>query len=242
MAGEAAHDDPTLVFIHGGFHRSWVWEAVLDQLKPRGWNTQALDLPSVAVEARPRSGMYDDAEVVHALLGRTSSPKIVVAHSYGAIPVTQVAHEFQVRHIVYVAAFQLDAGESLLGAVGGQIPSWWIIDGDSVTADRPDETFYNDVQPQTAAWAQSRLLPSTFAAFTETITAAAWRCIPSTYVICERDQSGPPRWQEAMAQRANRIERLSTGHSPMLSQPKALAEIIDGIAAHESRHCNDVRQ
>lgn len=240
MAGEAAHEDPTLVFIHGGFHRSWVWEPVLDQLKPRGWNTQTVDLPSVAVEAGPRLGMYDDAEVVHELLGRLNSPKIVVAHSYGTIPVTQVSHEVpQVRHIVYVAGFQLDVGESLLGAVGGRIPSWWIIDGDSVIVDRPDEIFYNDVQPQTATWAQSRLLPSSFAAFTEPVTAAAWRHIPSTYVICERDQSGPQSWQEAMAQRANRIERLSAGHSPMLSQPKTLAQIIDGIATRECRRRND---
>jgi pimeloyl-ACP methyl ester carboxylesterase len=232
MAGDPARDQPTLVFVHGGFHQSWVWEAVLDRLTPRGWNTRTLDLPSVAAEAEFRSGMYDDAGAVRELLGRTNCPQIVVAHSYGAIPVTQVAHELpQVRHIVYVAGFQLDVGESLLGTVGGRIPSWWIVSGDSVTVDRPTEIFYNDVQPHTAAWAQSHLLPSTFAAFTEPVTAAAWRYIPSTYVICERDQSIPPGWQKGLAQRASRIERLSTGHSPMLSQPGPLAEIIDRVAA-----------
>jgi pimeloyl-ACP methyl ester carboxylesterase len=128
MAGDSACDPPTLVFVHGGFHRSWVWEAVLD---------------------------------------------------------------------------------------------------------RPTDVFYNDVEPRVAAWAQNRLLPTTFAAFTEPLTAAAWRNIPSTYITCERDQALPLHAQEAMAQRAESVQRLSAGHSPMLSRPSELAEIINGVAAQK---------
>lgn len=231
MAGDPARQKPSLVFIHGGFHQSWVWEPVVHHLASWGWDTQTIDLPSVGAEIETRSGMLDDAEVVAKLLRCTAGPKIVVAHSYGGIPATQVSHELpDVRHIVYVAAFQLDVGESLLGAVGGRIPPWWIVNRDIVKADRPTEMFYNDVRPRVAAWAQNRLLPSSFAAFTEPLTAAAWRHIPSTYIACERDQCIPPQMQEAMAQRAERIHSLPTGHSPMLSRPKALAEMVKCIA------------
>jgi pimeloyl-ACP methyl ester carboxylesterase len=202
-----------------------------DRLAPSGLNTQTIDLPSVAAEGQPRFGMHDDAEVVRGLLSRTEWPLIVVAHSYGAIPVTQVVHELpNVLHVVYVAAFQLDVGETLLGAAGGEIPSWWIVNEDIVNADRAADIFYNDVEPRAAAWAQSRLLPSSFAAFTEPLTAAAWRNIASTYIICERDQAVPLHAQEVMAQRAESMQRISTGHSPMLSQPSELAEIINGVA------------
>jgi pimeloyl-ACP methyl ester carboxylesterase len=86
--------------------------------------------------------MHADAEAIHELLDRTNGPQIVVAHSYGAIPVTQVAHELpQVLHIIYVAAFQLDVGESLLGVFGGRIPPWLIVNGQSATADRAIEVF-----------------------------------------------------------------------------------------------------
>lgn len=232
MPHHSAHDRPKLVFVHGAFHQSWVWQAVLDRLTPRGWRVETVDLPSVATEAKSRSGMYDDAEAIRELLARTSCQQIVVAHSYGGIPVTQVAHELpQVRHIVYVAAFQLDIGESLRGAAGGHLAPWVRVNGNTATADRPIEIFYNDVEPVTAAEAQSRLLPSALAAFTEPLTAAAWRCVPSTYVICGRDQCVMRPWQEAMAQRASRISRLSAGHSPMLSQPEALAAIIETTAA-----------
>lgn len=209
-----------------------MWEAVLDRLGPSGSSAQTIDLPSVAAEDQPRFGMRDDAKVVRGLLSRTQRPLVVVAHSYGAIPVTQVAHELpHIRHIVYVAAFQLDVGETLLGAVGGHIPSWWAVNGDTVAADRPTDVFYNDVEPRVAARAQNRLLPTTFAAFTEPLTAAAWRNIPSTYITCERDQALPLHAQEAMAQRAENVQRLSAGHSPMLSCPSELAEIINGVAA-----------
>lgn len=231
MSGDPARQKPTLVFVHGGFHRSWVWEPVVPYLASWRWNTQTIDLPSVGVAIQTRSGMLDDAEVIAKLLLCTAGPMIVVAHSYGGIPVSQVSHQLpHVRHIVYVAAFQLDVGESLLAAVGGRSPPWWIVNRDIVTADRRTEMFYNDVRPRAAAWAQNRLLPSSFAAFTEHLTAAAWRHIPSTYIACERDQCLPPQMQEAMAQRAERIHRLPAGHSPMLSQPKALAEIIKCIA------------
>jgi pimeloyl-ACP methyl ester carboxylesterase len=232
MPQHSVCDRPKLVFVHGGFHHSWVWQAVLDRLTPRGWRIETVDLPSVAAEAKSRAGMYDDAEVIREVLGRTSCQQIVVAHSYGGIPVTQVAHELtQVRHIVYVAALQLDVGQSLRSAAGGHFAPWMRVNGNIATADRPIETFYNDVEPVTAAEAQSRLLPSTLAAFTEPLTAAAWRCVPSTYVICERDQAVMRPRQEAMAQRASRISRLSAGHSPMLSQPEALATIIETTAA-----------
>jgi hypothetical protein len=40
---------------------------------------------------------------------------VVVAHSYGGMPITQAAAGLpQVLHIVYLATFQLDVGESKL--------------------------------------------------------------------------------------------------------------------------------
>lgn len=57
------------------------------------------------------------------------------------------------------------------------------------------------------------------------------KCGTRSQAICERDQSGPRSWQETMARRADRIERLSAGHSPMLSQPGALADIVEKVAA-----------
>lgn len=221
-----------MVFVHGAFHRSWVWDAVLERLAPSGLQTRTVDLPSVATGGRPRFGMRDDAEVIREILSQMQQDIVVVAHSYGAIPATQVAHQVPaVRHLVYVAGFQLDMGQSLLSSVGGEIPSWWIVNEHKVIADQTEDVFYNDLDPRVIVWAQSKLLPTSFASFTEPLSATAWRHVPSTYVICERDNAIPLRAQEVMAQRGRWTFRLPSSHTPMLSRPAELAEILENVAS-----------
>jgi hypothetical protein len=50
-----------------------------------------------------------------------------------------------VERIIYLASFQLDKGESILGLVGGEAPPLWNVDGDTVTAVDPIPAFYHDV-------------------------------------------------------------------------------------------------
>jgi hypothetical protein len=58
------------------------------------------------------------------------------------------------------------------------------------------------------------------------LTETAWETIPSTYAICEADNAIPVATQELIAARADDVQRLSTSHSPFLSQPTALAGLI----------------
>jgi len=228
---DAAHgdNDVQLLLIHGGFHGAWVWEEVIDRLAALGRCAQTVELPSVAAKGEPRYGMRDDAVVVRRRLEAIDGPVVVVAHSYGGVVATQAAAGVaNVRHIVYLAAFQLDIGDSMLGLVG-EPPPWWIVDGDTLTASRPLETFYADVAPYDAARAIARLQPSSYSIATERLTAAAWRTTPSTYVICEKDQALAPAAQRKMARRATNILRLPSSHSPMLSRPGEVAQIIDAV-------------
>jgi pimeloyl-ACP methyl ester carboxylesterase len=122
----------------------------------------------------------------------------------------------------------LDVGESLYAAVGAQDPDWWerSDDGETITPRRPEEIFFNDCTPEAAAASVARLEPQSAKSFTDPLTRTAWREIPTTYVICERDNAIPAFAQEAMSARAGRVERLDASHSPFLSRPDELAEII----------------
>jgi pimeloyl-ACP methyl ester carboxylesterase len=223
-------DRPALLLIHGAFHGAWVWRKVQDRLGPMGWMVRTVELPSVAAKGEPRHGMLNDADVVRQHLQASDGPVVVVAHSYGGIPVTQAAAGLpQVLHIVYVAAFQLDVGDSLLGVIE-EPPPWWIVDDDTIAVDRPVERFYGDVPPGDAEWAENQLRPSSYTSVIESLTAAAWRNIPSTYVICEHDLALPPAAQEQMARRAADIRRLPCSHSPMLSRPSELTQLITDVA------------
>ena len=58
------------------------------------------------------------------------------------------------------------------------------------------------------------------------LTKAAWRSIPSTYVVGERDASIPPATSKLFAGRADTVVRLDTSHSPFLSQPRETGVLL----------------
>ena len=76
--------------------------------------------------------------------------------------VTEVAAAREdVTHVVYVCAFAMPAGTSMLDALGGQPPEWWIFaeDGESIMPDNPGTLLYGECTPAVANGAIARLRP-----------------------------------------------------------------------------------
>jgi pimeloyl-ACP methyl ester carboxylesterase len=67
--------------------------------------------------------------------------------------------------------------------------------------------------------------------FLDTPARVAWRSVPSTYVICRQDRTINPDLQREMAPRATHVVEWNTSHSPMLSRPDLIVELLDGLAA-----------
>jgi pimeloyl-ACP methyl ester carboxylesterase len=55
-------------------------------------------------------------------------------------------------------------------------------------------------------------------------------------IVCSDDRVVPPDWQRRVAQEELRVEpiELESGHSPMLSCPVALAQVLDRLAVETS--------
>ncbi|HLU58317.1 MAG TPA: alpha/beta hydrolase [Pseudonocardia sp.] len=218
---------PTLVLVHGAWHGPWAWRRLVEELTDLDVRTVAL--PSVGPDPRALGDMHTDAEAVRAAIAVVDGPVVVCAHAYGGMPVTQAAAGIgNVVGLVYVCGFQLDVGESILSAVGGRVPSWWDVHRSEGYVDplRPFETFYADVRAHPARGAVARLAHQSLVAFEQPLTRAAWRTIPSTYVVCERDAAIPVVAQELMAERADRVLRMPTSHAPFLSRPAQLAGVL----------------
>lgn len=117
--------------------------------------------------AERRSGgsardLHDDAAAVREAADAADGPVVAVAHSYGGAPVTEgLVGAGNVAHLVYVTAFLLDDGESLLGAVGGVEPPWWRTSADGLTLepDDPEHVFFADCPPDVATAAVAALRP-----------------------------------------------------------------------------------
>ena len=74
--------------------------------------------------------------------------------------------------------------------------------------------------------------------FSGQLTVAAWKTIPSTYILCEEDQTLHIQAQEGMVSGAQQaapdsfdvVERCSAGHSPFLSIPDKVTEYLKRAA------------
>ncbi|MEU6206375.1 alpha/beta fold hydrolase, partial [Micromonospora musae] len=116
----------TFLLVHGGHHGEWVWAPLQNAMTERGIASRTVTLPSAITDAdkgEPYPGMYDDAQVIKDTVAQIQGDVIVVAHSYAGVPVTEaVTRDSNVVHVVYVAAYMLDVGESMFGTHGVPAP------------------------------------------------------------------------------------------------------------------------
>jgi pimeloyl-ACP methyl ester carboxylesterase len=226
VSGERAE----IVLVHGAWHGSWCWERVVPLLERQNLSVHLVDLPSIDADPDDPSALSGDAAAVSRLLDEASGPFLVCGHSYGGMVVTRAtAGRKDVARLVYLCAFMPDAGESLLSLTGGPAP--WIreqADGRML----PDlalaaETFYGDCAPEIQRASIERLRPMPPATFAEAVPQAAWREIASTYIVCTGDMAIPLGWQrDIFAPRAEEVVELEASHSPFLSQPAVVAELL----------------
>ncbi len=226
----------TVVLCHGAWHGDWCWGRVVPLLEERDLAVRTLTLPSIDASPGDESGLTGDAAAVAAVLDETGGASVLLGHSYGGMVITAAAAgRSDVGRLVYLCAFIPDAGESLVSLTGGKPAPWILMLEDGRTlADpaRAADLFYGDCDAETQAWAVDRIRPMPAAPFVEPVTEASWHAIPSTYIVCAQDGALPPDEQRGVfAPRANEVVELAASHSPFLSQPAALADLIASRAA-----------
>jgi pimeloyl-ACP methyl ester carboxylesterase len=225
-----------VVLVHGAWGGSWCWERVVPLLEEQGLRVTAVDLPSVGAPGGDGADLTTDARAVADVLDGIDGSKVLVGHSYGGMAVTAAAAgRSDVARLVYLSAFMPDAGESLFSLTGGAPAPWIEIldDGRSIpNADYVREHGYSDCDEATREAAIARLRPQVTAPFRGEIEVAAWRSIPSTYVVCSEDASLPPSLQrEVFAPRAREVVEIAAGHHAYYSQAAAVAGILAERAA-----------
>jgi len=231
----------TIVLVHGAFHGAWCWHKVVTGLVESGHDVIPLDLPGRAAgDVEAPADLYGDAAHVRKALDQIDGCVMLVGHSYGGAVITQAAagHPKVVR-LVYLAAVMPDEGESVATAIppgasalppdtpGGRL---MIPQADGLTLrldpEHAPEAYYHDCAPEDVDQAVSRLGPQAIASIMQPLTGAAWRTIPSTYIVCEEDRALPPDHQRAYATRAHEVLTIPTSHSPFLSRPDLLIDIL----------------
>jgi pimeloyl-ACP methyl ester carboxylesterase len=220
--------NPTVMLVHGAMHTPWIFDPLRERLTARGIASRAVQLPSSNPDSASAQGLAEDVAVVRAAIEAADGPVVLAAHSYGGVPATWAAAEAdQVVELVYLAAFALEAGTSMLEWMGGGFPPTWIHspDGLAVKAGDAEESIFSGVDPALTAEAVRRLNWQGMRAFTEKLGAAPTR-VPLTYVVATEDPALPPAVQEQWAARTAHSVRVPSGHSPHLSHADEVADVL----------------
>jgi len=229
---------PHVVLVHGAWADTASWDAEVAALRKAGYDARAI--------ANPVENLITDAESVARFLASLDGPIVLVGHSYGGSVITNAAAgNPNVKALVYVDAAAPDVGETN-GSLSGS---------DSVLKTKPeDELFDKLIRPGAAPgvadlylkqeifvehfardlpeaqamrlWATQR--SASTAAFDTPSEHAAWKTIPSWYLISTGDDIITPTAEEAMARRAKSTVTMFEGgsHLTLISHPETVTAVI----------------
>jgi pimeloyl-ACP methyl ester carboxylesterase len=239
---------PQIVLVPGAAHTPECMVPLMDKLRALGYTTHCRQMASVD-NPNPPADLSEDIAVVRSVVEEAigqGNDVIIVPHSWGGVVtgtalqgVSKQEREAEglkggVTRIAYMASFMLPEGMSLMARMQGtSAPRIFAPTGTgpNLVCVNP-EFLYNDLpEHEQKHWATT-LKSHGIPASTTPTTDAAWRRIPTSYLVCEDDLALPLAMQELMIQEAKEagvevdVTRIKSGHSPFLSRVDETAEWI----------------
>ncbi|TWF74578.1 pimeloyl-ACP methyl ester carboxylesterase [Pseudonocardia hierapolitana] len=236
-AGAAATGPkPTIVLLHGAFEDASSWNQVVKRL-------QAESYP-VFAPAVPLRGVAADVSSVEGAIDAIPGPKILVAHSYGGLLISELASRTpDVTALVFVAAFIPQAGETA-GQLNSQFPGSLIGPDTTHAVSGPDgpglyvntesfaQLFADGLPAPDSAVSAAGQRPILASAFDEEITSTAPANIRKYAIVATRDKAISPEAERFEAQRAHAaITEVESPHAVPAANPQAVVDVIHQAAA-----------
>ena len=213
--------------IHGAGDVGWYWHLVAAELRNRGHDTVAPDLPCENESA----GLREYADTVVEAIGNRRK-LVVVAQSFGAFTAPLLCERVPVDLLVLVAG--------LVPAPGEAPRDWWANTGyEPKRGDWPDDErsiFYHDVPPALAAEALDRSRGQSDTPGEEPWPLTAWPEVQTCFVLCRQDRLLPAEFLRRVVRDRLGIEpdEVDAGHCVALSRPEELAARLD---AYRQQRC-----
>jgi pimeloyl-ACP methyl ester carboxylesterase len=226
-----AHQDPSVVLVHGAYADGSSWSDVIERLQRAG-------LTATAVQ-NPLTSLADDVAHTRRIVALQDGPVVLVGHSFAGTVITEAGADPNVVGLVYVAARAPDAGEDY-AALTQRFPAPPANAGlvyaggfGGLTEDAFRSDFANGVDPVRARVLYAVQGRVSEGLFHEKTTVAAWRSKPSWYAVSRQDRTTSPELERFLAQRmgATTIE-IDSGHLSLVTHPDEVTQLIlDAVRA-----------
>lgn len=235
----------TFMLIHGSWHGAWCWELLETALRQKGHRIIAPDLPGMGNDPTPLAAVSLEgwAKFVVDLARTADNDVVLVGHSRGGAVISQAAElePTLFRGLVYVTGILLADGQQVMD-LGEHMSTRGfeaITPSEDGLSSRLDPAqaislLYNTTPAERATWAAERLGIDANAPnlVPLTLTAERYGAVPRAYVECTEDQTLSLDLQRLMQAKmpCDPVITLTTDHSPFLSAPEDLAQVLDDIA------------
>jgi pimeloyl-ACP methyl ester carboxylesterase len=246
---------PTMVFVPGSWLSPEIYEQTMASLTKDGYPTVGCPLASVGAD--PAHTNFDgDVKGIRECLSRLIEDEqkevIIVCHSYSGIPSSEASAGLAkslrepkglkggLIRIVYIMAYAVPEGYTI-ATPGAQLPPWMKADMAKgiviVTAEDARDVFYNDMtHEESDRWSEKHRHES-MGVYGSTTTYAAWRDVPSTFVIATEDKTmaftrevvdGMIKTAREQVPSAFDVVEIAegAGHCPMVSRPEWVADVL----------------
>ncbi|WP_036167038.1 alpha/beta fold hydrolase [Massilia sp. 9096] len=217
-----------VVLVHGFFADGSGWKGVADILTRDGYN--------VSVVQQPETSLEDDVKATTRAVDALPGRSILVGHSYGGMVITEAGNHPGVAGLVYVAAFEPDAGESLKDLADRMAPATKGIKAADGHLFFDPALFHADFAADLSVadarfMAVSQVTPAVQAA-TAPVSQPAWKRKPSWAIVSKDDRTVNPDLERFMAKRAgSKTVEVAGSHVAFIAHPDQVAKVIEQAAS-----------
>jgi len=226
------------IVAHGAWSAGWVWKKMHPLMRAKG---HELITPTY-------TGLGERAHLASSLIGLETHIQdmlmvlrmedvrdaILIGHSYGGMVATGVADVAadRISKLVYLDAFVPTHGKSafdLLPAEERQRRLDGVVDGWKLPPSPPPP----DTSPRDIDWITPRRMHQPLACFQEPLLLENGEPqMPRTYIYAQRHNPGDPfrPFLERARNEGWPVFEMDASHSPHVTAPEALVEILDQIA------------
>ena len=224
----------TFVLVHGAWYGSWCWNKLTPVLRAAEHQVFTPTLTGLGERGHLLTPEIDLSthikDVVAVMEYEDLHDVVLVGHSYGGMVVAGVAEAIgsHVAHLVFLDAFLPENGK----AVADYAPMLPIRDDGWRVPPMGTSRDFGVTDEADIAWGEPRLADQPYRTLTQPVQLSAqlYDSFAPTYI-----QLTEAPWFVEAAERAKRqgfrlYKLLTGGHVAMITQPKALAEVLLDVA------------